>query len=259
MKSHTLFPSLLVATVVCASADESLLHTRRAQALLGPEVWSQIIRIENGGRPSQYPRSLHALIFELEGILWFYTPVDGTQSFSLAYGRLEEEKRDFTLLLRDIDPGFGRWRVVGPDEKPRRGRTRRSEREEKLPNGCFIESVVALRALSAGDATLAAPRLLSYYIGGQKRLKGHTVLVCASAESVIVFDPDRPGEVLRFPVALGLEPRKLARALEGSEVDRVRVLPLEQTFGPWNPAFLASMGEAAEPARPAAEADRRAA
>ena len=45
---------------------------------------------------------LHALVFELAGMLWFYTAEDGTQSFSLRIDRLDAEKADFGPMLRDI-------------------------------------------------------------------------------------------------------------------------------------------------------------
>ena len=84
------------------------------------------------------PRVLHALVFEFSGILWFYTDTDGTQSLSLRKGRLDEDKADLGPLLRDIEPGFTRWRAL-PEESKRADVTT----AEELPNGCFIESVAA--------------------------------------------------------------------------------------------------------------------
>jgi hypothetical protein len=87
-----------------------------AQTRLGTEVWSQVIRIENKTPAKGFPKVVHALVFELADILWFYDVAHGTQSFSMHKGRLAEEKADFAPLLRDIHAGFGRWTVVA--ERP---------------------------------------------------------------------------------------------------------------------------------------------
>src|SRR5438128_6171915 len=103
---------LTVLAAAVARGDSSLDFARRAQALLGPDTWSEVIQIGNASLSSTYPKKLHALVFEFAGLLWFYTDCDGTQSFSLRKNRLAEEKADFAPLLRDIDPGFLRWDVV---------------------------------------------------------------------------------------------------------------------------------------------------
>lgn len=211
------------------AADTSLVHARRAQALLGSDVWSQIIRVENTARSSAYPRTLHALVFELAGILWFYTDVDGTQSFSLHRNRLVQEKADFAPLLRDIDRGFERWVTVGSgEEEP--GATGSSSSAE-LPNGCFIESYAALRTLVARGVAVSEPRLLSYYAGKASHRQGHTVLAYSAAGRVAVVDPLRPEAKLLFPASLSADPKELARAVQGPEVVRAIILPLPLPAG----------------------------
>ena len=115
MRSHVWLLSLLFFAAVALRADGSLADARYAQVLLGPGIWSCVIRIENDSRFSAYPRVAHALVFELDGVLWFYTDTDGTQSFSLYKHRLAEEKADFGPLLREIDRGFTSWKVVPSD------------------------------------------------------------------------------------------------------------------------------------------------
>jgi hypothetical protein len=211
---------LLLLAATLGRAASSLEHARHAQALLGSDVWSQVIRIENESRGDRYPRTVHALVFELAGILWFYTDADGTQSFSLRQDRLAEEKADFAPLLRDIEPGFVRWSVVaGPALKtPARG--------ADLPHGCFIKSVAQLRARLATNAPARNARLLSYYIETRRGTRGHTVLAYETGDAVEVFDPAQPRGVFRFPLEASADALALARKIDGPDVARARVLPV---------------------------------
>jgi hypothetical protein len=214
--------SLLAGSLT--GADLSLLHARRAQALLGPDVWSQIIRIENTDRLSAYPPVLHAVVFELAGILWFYTDFNGTQSFSLHRGRLAEEKADFAPLLRDIEPGFRRWQVVEVDLAA----TGSVAPDAPLPNGCFIESYAAYRLRVARGTPISDARLLSYYLGGASGLRaGHTVLTYSVPGGLAVVDPAEPGQERLLARSSGADPVRLARVLQGGAVARARLIPLE--------------------------------
>lgn len=201
-------------------ADANLQHARRAQALLGEEVWSQVIRVENDSRQSHYPRVVHALVFEMADILWFYVSSEGTQSFSLHRGRLAEEKADIAPLLRAINPGFARWSVVAA------GRVR-GDGPAVLLNGCFIESVVALRdrLLRGGEAV--RPHLLSYYINTRTGLQGHTVLAYEIGDRVEVIDSAQAGKRFDFPALLARDAMKLARAMGGPRVANARLLPVD--------------------------------
>ncbi|MBM3851534.1 MAG: hypothetical protein FJ399_00100 [Verrucomicrobia bacterium] len=211
-----------------SGADLSLLHARRAQALLGPDVWSQIIRIENTDRWSNYPRVLHAVVFELAGILWFYTDFNGTQSFSLHRGRLAEEKADFAPLLREIDPGFQHWLAVELDLAA----TASVAPDAPLPNGCFIESYAAYRLRVSRGAPISDARLLSYYLGGSGGTRaGHTVLAYSVPGGVTVVDPAEPGQERLLARSAGSDPVRLARALHGGVITRARVIPLEPPAG----------------------------
>lgn len=212
---------LLLAFTTVLRADYSLDQARRAQSLLGPGIWSQLVRVENDARSSPYPRRLHALVFELAGILWFYTETNGTQSFSLRVGRLDEEKGDFGPLLRDIEPGFVRWSIVpregGPAVPPAR----------ELKNGCFIESIAALRERLARGERMERPRLLSYYAKSPAGMKGHTVLAFGTGEHVEVVDPGKPDLRLRFAKAFEPDALALARAMEGANVVKARFVPVD--------------------------------
>ena len=212
---------LVVLAAALLRADDSLTHARRAQALLGTAVWSQVIRVENKARFSRYPRTLHALVFEFDGILWFYADKDGTQSFSLHPDRLAEEKADFGPLLRDIEPGFTRWNVV-PDDAGESVAVRGT-----LPNGCFIESLFALRQRLAHGEPVGRARLLSYYGVTPGGRCGHTVLTWETADHVEVLDPEWPRKTRSFPKALDGDALGLARTMEGGLVTNARWVPVD--------------------------------
>ena len=219
-RTLALLALFLSSTFTGFCADDSLKHVQQAQTLLGAEVWSQIVRIENSHRASRYPRELHALVFELADILWFYSPVNGTQSFSLHRGRLAQEKADFAPLLRDIDRGFTRWTVV--ENVPVAAGARVS-----FPNGCFIESVVALRDRRNDGREIVRPQLLSFYTGPGNGDQGHTVLAYETADRVEVIDSAQAGRALSFPMALARDAIKLAQAVLGHRVAQARLFPLQ--------------------------------
>lgn len=214
-----MFPVFALAVVTALRADVTLPQVRQAQVVLGSDTWSRIIAIENVASRSGYPRALHALVFELAGRLWFYTPIDGTQSFSLHRNALAEEKADFGPLLRAIEPGFQAWREVEAENVRPSGAA--------LPNGCFIESVVALRQRIEAGELPRAPRLLAYYIDTTSGLKGHTVLAYEQGDEIAVVDTAQPGRTIRVPQARATDPLRLARAVEGKRVVRARELRLD--------------------------------
>lgn len=207
---------LIAILFVVTRADESLAHARRAQALLGDDVWSQVVRIENVARESVYPRSVHALVFEFAGRLWFYCSVDGTQSFSVYAGRLAEDKADFGPLLREIEPGFRRWTTL-PKGPAAPG---------PLRNACFIESLAALRARIAAGVPVSAPQLLSYYVDTPAGRRGHTVLVYRVGGRTVAVDPARPALDFSFSDFDGSEAIALAREFEGPDVAKARLIAI---------------------------------
>ena len=215
--------ALLVFALAALHADDSLAHARRAQLLLGGGTWSRLIRIENRNPERAYPPILHALVFELAGLLWFSTDGDGTQSFSLHRDRLAEEKADFAPLLREIDAGFGKWREI-PAATADAALARAAD--EALPNGCFIESVAALHTRILFGTATKNPRLLSYYVEGAQGRQGHTVLAYDTREGVEIVDTARPERVFVFARELRGDALALARALDGPEVMKARTLAL---------------------------------
>jgi len=208
-------------------AASPLEDARRARALLGPGKWARVIRVENAAVRSAYPREVFALVFELGGILWFYTDADGTQSFSLHRNNLAAEKADFGPLLRDIEPGFARYEVL-PAVMDDSGTAAR--RGEDLPNGCFVESYAALRERVARGELIVRAQLLSYYVDLGGRRLGHTVLTYETPGGAFVLDP----------LASSKRARRVGRRLTGDALELAQVLRPDLTVARavWVPAAL---------------------
>ena len=231
---------LLAFFVTAVRADQAHARASQAQALLGPGVWSQVIRIENKAPSKRYPATVYALVFELADILWFYTASEGTQSFSLHRGRLAQEKADFAPLLGAIDPGFTRWSVVKDETPLKPGRA-------ALPNGCFIESVLALRARLLRGGETVRPQLLSYYVETQAGLHGHTVLAYETGGRVEVVDATQNGKRYTFPAVSARDPLKLAQSMHGKNVAKARFLAVD-----WPTARSGNYAKNSSPIRGAA-------
>lgn len=162
--------------------DASILYARRAAAMLGPTLWKRVLQIQNSSRESRFPRSFGAVVFEMGGILWFYTATDGTQSLSIRLGRAKEDEQDLGPLLSNLDPGFTHWEIDSGGCSP-------GERSSAPPNACFIQSVALLRNSLSWGIHVEHARLLSYYVSYPTGLRGHTVLYIETDKGPTVIDP----------------------------------------------------------------------
>jgi hypothetical protein len=220
-----LFRCLLLLLAILSPAEASLRTAWQARRELGPGIWSRVLRIENHNRHSRYPTVVYATVFEFADLLWFYTDTDGTQSFSLHHGLLEQEKADFAPLLRAIDAGFERFEEI--DAAPEF-----AGRSAALPNGCFVDSIAALNGVLSRDERVGRAALLSFYAERGGSRVGHTVLAYETARGLFVIDParrERPAAVARG--SLAGDPLQLARQLEpGLELVKARwlVVPLAE-------------------------------
>jgi hypothetical protein len=216
--ARTILPFLALASAL--RADESLADARGAQDLLGTGGWSEVIRIENRSFPSPYPRTVYALVFELNDALWFYTDTDGTQSLSRFLGRLKADEADVGPLLRFIEPGFEHWAPVP-------SLSTQVPLHRRIPHGCFLECIALLRErMSAGMSTHDA-RLLSYYVRIAGQTYGHTVLQYRSPEGIRVIDPDWPHRIILIRAVRGYDPQSIAAHLR-NDIDRTYAVPLDQ-------------------------------
>lgn len=213
----------VAAVAAGLSVDPSLSPARHAQHLLEAHLWTQVVRIDNASAASPYPRVVYALIFQLDSVLWFYTPKDGTQSLSLYRGQPEKDKANLGPLLLAIDPGFTHWtRFPESDESPADGL--------RLQNGCFIESITLLfRELEKGSP-IENPMLLSYYVSLPGGIRGHTVLQFTSGGRVHVIDPDRPARVATFRYTDANDPKDVAQRIR-RDVSKARHFPLREFLG----------------------------
>jgi hypothetical protein len=196
----------------------------QARAMLGPDIWSRVLRIENqnAGRVSRYPVEFHGLVVAFEGILWLYTEFDGTQTLSLYSGRLAEDQADIGPLLRAIEPGLERF-VDVTDRPPEQVSA------TTPPYACFLASVVRWQKLRQDPVPPSRARLLAYYPLGERQ--GHMVLEYWRGGRRYVFDPDRPGEEREMSRWLAEDPLKVAQALflPGDRKRPVRASHLELT------------------------------
>ncbi len=230
-----IFPHLLSVAALATGlgANGQIEAVRRAQGLLEPHVWTQVIRIDNANPSSRYPRVVDALVFQLDAILWFYTPADGTQSLSLYRNRAEADKLNLGPLLAAIDEGFTRWEVLPPAGGPLPGPAR-------LPNGCFIESIaILLRRLDRG-AAVENPQLLSYYVTLPGGVRGHTVLQFTHEGRIQIVDPDRPNRIIRISHADPNDPKGVADRIRG-DVARARHFSLSEFLDRAPAHFLATL------------------
>jgi len=193
-----------------------------ARSLLGPDIWSRVVRIDNAGGAGRnaYPRDVYALVFELSGILWFYCDADGTQSLSLRRGALRADEADPGPLFRAVSDGFGAWSWV---DRPRDWRAP----GQPPANACFIECVAALRRRIASGAEAGAPRLLLYYVDTAGGRLGHAVLLFNVGGARAALDPLRSPRAVALPPDLGPDAASISHYLRGGDVAASRMLAIE--------------------------------
>ena len=210
---------LTVATLATGfGVDSSLEAVRRAQALLGRETWSEVVRIENTDPKSRYPRVVPALVFQMDSVLWFYTPTDGTQSLSLYRNHAEADNTNLGPLLAAIDRGFEHWEVLVRDEDVRPTRS-------GIPNGCFIESMALFFQMKANGVRVENPKLLTYYVNLPGGIRGHTVLQFTLGDCMQIIDPYKPNRTLKIRGTLEGDPRSIAARIR-RDIAGARYLPL---------------------------------
>jgi hypothetical protein len=202
-----------------AQVDSSMLYARQASEMLGPTLWKRVIRVHNSATESRYPQSFGAVVFEMGGILWFYTATDGTQSLSVRLGHAKEDEQDFGPLLILIDSGFSRWEFTsespGPDEKG-----------PVPPNACFIQSIALLRHSLAVGLSAEHAKLLSYYVTLPTGVKGHTVLYLETKKGRIIIDPLMQQTALLIPSASTGDPRCVACCIR-RDITSARWVPID--------------------------------
>ncbi len=185
-------------------AAHGLAHLLRARNELGAAPWSAIVQLtrHDPDRPTET-----ALVFEFADALWFYRPVDGTQSLSRHWNNVARERLRLLELLREIDPAYSAWREYPASEldtlAPSTG---------ELPNGCFIQSAAEARRLSRKAGRMDAC-LLSYYVATEEGQRGHTVLCYEDISGTQVYDPADGRTTAVRSLSLREKAMNLARAV----------------------------------------------
>jgi hypothetical protein len=200
-----LLPALLLVAVASMRAD-SLESAFQARAMLGPDVWSRVLRIENdqADRHSRYPAEFHALVVAFEDILWLYTEFDGTQTLSRYAGRLEEDRADLAPLLQAVEPGLARFEDV-TDAQPA------AVPAAAPPYACFPAAVARWQQLRQEPNPPERARLIAYY--PERQRQGHVVLEYWRDGRRYVFDSNHPGSDREISPRLAEDPLKVARSL----------------------------------------------
>jgi hypothetical protein len=238
---------LIAAAPLFARAGDGLSDALAARALLGPDIWARVVRIDNSPARglevrTAYPSTVYALVFELSGVLLFYCDADGTQSLSLRYGTLDSDKADPGPLFRAISHRFGRWDWV--DESP----ALRETGCVPPPNSCVIQCIAALRARAAAGKEIGAPQLLFFYVDTPNGRLGHSVLLYASGGGMTAVDPDRPSVDIRIPARLAADARAVTGYLRRGSFTAVRLFPIEGVARTRPATLWATLAPAAKPA-----------
>jgi hypothetical protein len=162
------------------SSPRELAALVRAREVLGAESWAAALQLKatQPGRADD-----NALVFEFAGALWFYRPVDGTQSLSRHWNNVAADRERLLELLQGIDPTYQDYREYTASELATVPML-----HGELPNGCFIESAGEARRLARG-AEAVNGCLLSYYVRTKDGLRGHTVLCYENTAGTHVYDP----------------------------------------------------------------------
>jgi hypothetical protein len=212
-------PSLLAGLLALAlfAASPAAAHTSpepalQAQDMLGREIWSRVVKLENYNRHSRYPATVYATIFEFDDVLWFYTS-SGTQPLSRSRNRVDQYKQNLLPLFRSIDRGFSSFEFVAGGQDEPTGLA-------QLENGCVIESIFTLGKLRASGTEVKKANLLLYSttrnsrrsVGGSPA--GHAVLVFETPEGRFFVDPPEIHVVKPLAETAQWDPSILAREIE---------------------------------------------
>ncbi len=182
---------LLLAVPALAGSRESAC---RARELIGPNVWSRVVHIENEPvEGSRYPAEFYGLVVEFADVLWLYTEFDGTQNLSDQRGRVAADKTNLGALLRAVDPALRSY-TIEPDATEPLG-------EAVIPpNGCFIACLVRWGELrqAYNPPNPKHARLIACF-PPTATTAGHMLLEYRRGLSRFIFDPDQPEKVIRLP------------------------------------------------------------
>jgi len=204
MKLTPVWLSLALLLPRLAFAWETTDAVWRAQAWLGPEVASQVVRIQNRAQgTTRYPAEFHGLVIAAADVLWFYTEFDGTQNLSLRRGQVEADAANLPALLRAVEPGLVALDLPSPPAVL-------SRFPERVPNSCFLACLARWRELCRDAVQPERVRLIACFPAD--RPTGHMLLEYTRGGVRFVFDPDRPQRAIRVGRSVADDPLAVAAA-----------------------------------------------
>lgn len=202
----------------------------QAQEMLGQDIWSRVVKLENSNEKSRYPSTLYATVFEFDKVLWFYTST-GTQPIELSRNRVSNFQEDLLPLLKTIEDGFSSATIVPPGRRV-------SDDFPQLENGCVIESIFTIDQLRRQGEEVQKAQLLLYSTKGQNRLgasaspRGHAVLIFETPEGRFFVDPPEIEVVKPLETEGQWRPATFATAIESEygevEIGEAFFVPVDQ-------------------------------
>ena len=178
-----LFTLLAACMAAVAPAFDAAGEVRLARERLGARTWSREVVLELGEATAVYPREVAALVFEYQGILWLYTPYDGTRSLAMLLAEARPDRVNLAGIIRPQLSTLVAVRGLPDDTRP--------VAVGHLRQGCFIESLAALRREIASGAGIRRAALLCYFTLGDGMKGAHTVAFFETATQRFVIDASR--------------------------------------------------------------------
>jgi hypothetical protein len=230
---------LLVVTPLFAGSRESAFL---AQDILGPDIWSRVVRIERAPlEGDRRPAEMYGLVVAFADILWYYNEYDGTQNLSTHQGRLSADKANLAQLLREIDPALIRFTEETERPPP-------ALMPDMVPNACFLSCLRHWEMLQRSAHPPKRVRLIACFPPGSPT-QGHMILEYRRGLRRFVFDPDRPTQQITIPFWVSGNPLTTAkRALRERWLTppaSATEVALDKIIGPASKNFIAT-GASAE-------------
>jgi hypothetical protein len=198
--------AILFFLLPCLALAGSRESAFRAQELAGPDVWSQVIRIENAEprETARLPEHFYGLVVVFADIVWLYTEFDGTQNLSPRRGQTTADIANLGELLRAVDPHWVGFEVATQPPLP-------AELPLSPPNSCFPACVAQWQELMRTKRPPKEARLIACYAPG--RITGHMLLEFRKGWSRYVYDPERSLQPIRLRWGTGRDSLAVANAI----------------------------------------------
>ena len=192
--------TLPVATPLFAGSKESAFLARD---LLGPEVWTRVVKIESDPvADPRYPAEFYGLVIAFADVLWFYNELDGTQNLSTRRGQIAADQANLGQLLRSVDPALTGFTEETEPPPP-------YVMPEMLPNACFVACLKYWEMLQRSSHPPKNARLIACFTTDVRQ--GHMILEYHHGLRRSIFDPESPAEQITLPFWVSSNPMAVAK------------------------------------------------